>query len=171
MKAKCVVCDNIFTKSPSDKTVTCSPACRSKRRSQMLSGRSVSIGTREKLSDRARKIGYSENLRRGTPAAQASPKAGRFTTNSSAKSWVLISPDNRRFECTNLNEWIRQNIHLFDCELTDQNVNRISNGFRVVKQNIKRQRKSGLTYKGWSVAAWNDLKNAEKEKDSNENQS
>lgn len=167
MKTKCVVCGGWFKKSPSDKTVTCSPACRSKRRSQMLTGHAVSADTREKISKRAKQWGYTDNLRRGTPAAQASPKSGRFTTNSSAKSWVLISPDNRRFECTNLNEWIRQNIELFGCELTDRNVGRIASGFRVIKRNIKRGR-GGQTYKGWFLEDWDDLKNVEKEKKTHE---
>ena len=169
MKTKCVICGKWFTKSPSDRIVTCSPACRSKRRSQMLTGRVVSTETREKISERAKQRGYTENLRHGTPAAQASPKSGRFTTNYSAKSWILLSPDGRRFECTNLNEWIRQNIHLFDCELTDTNVARISSGFRVIKRNIKRGR-GGKTYKGWTLEGWNDLNNLEMGKATNENQ-
>lgn len=169
MKTKCVVCGGWFKKSPSDKTVTCSPACRSKRRSQMLIGRAVSAATREKISAHAKMHGYTENLRRGTPAALASPKAGRFTTNSSAKSWILLSPDGRRFECTNLNEWIRQNIELFYCESTDENVGRIASGFRVIKRNIKRGR-GCQTYKGWTLEGWNDLKNIERKK-TNENQS
>lgn len=136
----------------------------------MLAGHSVSDSTREKISERAKQWGYTDNLRRGTPAAQSSPKAGRFITNSSAKSWVLISPDSRRFECTNLNEWIRQNIELFGCELTDENVGRIASGFRVIKRNIKRGR-GGQTYKGWSLDDWDERKNVEKEKQSYENQS
>lgn len=133
----------------------------------MLTGHSVSDSTREKLSERARQRGFTDNLRRGTPAAQASPKAGRFSTNSSAKSWTLISPDNRRFECTNLNNWIRQNIDLFGCELKDENVYRISAGFRTVKRNIKLN-KSGQTYKGWTLESWNDLKNFEKENENDD---
>lgn len=172
MQTKCVVCGKCFTKSPSDKTVTCSAACRSKRRSQMLTGRGVSAVTREKISERAKQRGYTDNLRRGTPAAQASPKSGRFTTNSSAKSWILLSPDGRRFECTNLNEWIRHNVELFNCELTDENVSRIASGFRVIKRNIKRGR-GCQTYKGWTLESWNDLKNIDidREKNTNENQS
>ena len=113
----------------------------------MLTGHSVSDTTREKLRERARQR--------------------RFSTNSSAKTWTLISPDGRRFECTNLNNWIRQNIDLFGYELTEENVHRISAGFRVVKRNIKRQ-KSGQTYKGWTLGNWGDLKNVEKE-NKNEN--
>ena len=133
----------------------------------MLTGHSVSDATREILRVHAKQRGFTDNLRRGTPAAQASPKAGRFTTNSSAKAWTLISPDGRRFECTNLNNWIRQNIDLFGCELKDENVYRISAGFRTVKRNIKLN-KSGQTYKGWTLESWNDLKNFEKENENDD---
>lgn len=162
MEAKCVVCGRIFSKSPSSDVVTCSPECSRKRRSEVLKGHKVSESTREKIRSAAKSRGYTDNLAKGTPAAQKSPKGGRFDTNSSAKSWTLVAPDGRFFQCTNLNNWIRSNIELFDCDLTDENVNRISAGFRTIKRNIKTNR-SGQTYKGWTLEDWDDTKNAEKE--------
>lgn len=165
MQAKCIVCGREFTKSPSDNVLTCSPECSRKRRSEVLTGHSVSNEAREKISQAAKERGFTENLAKGTPAAQNSPKGGRFETNSSAKSWVLISPDGREFTCTNLNNWIRAHADLFETEPTDKNVRRISAGFRVIKRNIKLNR-GGQTYKGWTVADWDDRKNHEIEKES-----
>lgn len=162
MIAKCIVCGKEFIKSPSDNIVTCSSECSRKRRSEVLQGHSVSVVTRNKISTAAKKRGSTDNLKKGTPAAMNSPKAGRFDTNSSAKSWVLVAPDGQTFECTNLNNWIRKHIEMFDCDLTDENVARISAGFRTIKRNIKTNR-SGQTYKGWTLKNWDDTKNVDKE--------
>lgn len=164
MKVKCTVCGRLFTKSPSANIVTCSPKCSRRRRSAALTGHEVSEQTKQKISIAAQARGFTENLAKGTPAAQASPKGGRFESNASAKSWALTSPDGRTFTCTNLNNWIRLHAELFGMEPTDENVKRISAGFRVVKRNIKLNR-SGQTYKGWRIDSWDDRKNFEIEKE------
>lgn len=161
MQSKCIVCGKLFTKSPSNRVVTCSRECLRIRRSEVLSGHPVSDSAKEKISSAAKQRGFTDNLAKGTPAAQNSPKGGRFDTNASAKSWVLISPDNQRFNVINLNNWIRNNINYFDCEPTDKNVLRIAAGFRVIKRNIKLNR-GGQTYKGWTIEKWNDLRNCER---------
>lgn len=163
MKCKCAVCGKLFQKSPSDWVVTCSRECLRIRRSGMLAGHAVSDKTRQKISSAAKKRGFTENLAKGTPAAQRSPKGGRFNTNSSAKAWTLLSPDGRIFTCTNLNNWIRTHAELFGIEPTDENIRRVSAGFRVIKRNIKLNR-GCQTYKGWTISDWDDRKNIEKEK-------
>lgn len=166
MKCKCIICGALFTKSPSDNVVTCSPECSRKRRSEILTGHAVSDSTRAKISSAAKQRGFTENLAKGTPAAQNSPKGGRFDTNASAKTWTLVAPDGRQFECTNLNNWIREHADMFEIEPTDENVRRVSAGFRIIKRNIKLNR-SGQTYKGWTIADWNDRNNFEIEKEKN----
>ena len=161
MQCKCIICGTGFTKSPSDNVLTCSPECSRRRRSEALTGHSVSDETRQKISSAARERGFTENLAKGTPAARNSPKGGRFDTNASAKSWTLTSPDGRQFTCINLNNWIRTHADLFGMEPTDDNVRRVSAGFRVIKRNIKRNR-GGQTYKGWRIDDWDDRKNHEK---------
>lgn len=164
MKCKCIVCGAVFTKSPSANIVTCSPACLRRRRSEVLTGHAVSDAARAKISNAATQRGFTDNLSKGTAASQSSPKGGRFESNASAKSWTLTSPDGRTFTCTNLNNWIRLHAELFGMEPTDENVKRISAGFRVVKRNIKLNR-SGQTYKGWRIDSWDDRKNFEIEKE------
>ena len=161
MQCKCIICGTMFNKSPSDNVLTCSPECSRRRRSEALTGHSVSDETRHKISSAATERGFTENLAKGTPAARNSPKGGRFDTNASAKSWTLTSPDGRQFTCTNLNNWIRTHADLFGTEPTDDNVRRVSAGFRVIKRNIKRNR-GGQTYKGWRIDDWDDRKNHEK---------
>lgn len=169
MQAKCIVCGREFTKSPSDNVLTCSPECSRRRRSEVLAGHSVSDEAREKISRAAKERGFTKNLAKGTPAARKSPKSGRFETNASAKAWSLISPDGRQFDFTNLNNWIREHADLFGEEPTDDNVRRISAGFRVVKRNIKLNR-GCQTYKGWTVVDMDDRKNYEIERSRYENQ-
>ena len=116
----------------------------------MLKGHKVGAETREKMSKAAKDNGLTENLKKGTPAALASPKGGRFETNSSAKDWTIMSPDGKVYTIVNLKNWIRQNIELFGDNLTDADVERISSGFRVINRNARRG-KGTVTYKGWSV--------------------
>lgn len=162
MKSTCIICGATFTKSPSDNVLTCSPECSRKRRSEVLRGHSVSDETRQKISSAAKGRGFTENLSKGTRAAQSSQKGGRFETNASAKTWTLISPDGIQYTCTNLNHWIRTYAELFGVEPTGENVRRISAGFRVIKRNIKLNR-GCQTYKGWTAADWDELNNHEKE--------
>lgn len=161
MIKKCIVCGRGFKASPSDEIVTCSPECRSKRRSQVLKGHKVTDEVKAKMSEAAKKRD-SENLKKGTPAAQKSPKGGRFETNSSAKDWTIMSPEGEIYNIINLKHWIRQNQEKFGDDLCEADINRISSGLRVVAKNT-RTGKGCTTYKGWSVLHTGS-KNVEKEK-------
>lgn len=158
MIKKCVECGAEFSASPSSNKITCSKVCQSKRRSRLLTGRNVSNDTKKKISKAAKKRGYTDNLKKGTIIAMASEKAGRNEKNSSAKSFVLIAPDGRQFNVTNLRNWIRNNIDMFNCANTDENIDKISHGFYTVKRNIKSNTR-GQTYKGWTIVDWDDRKN------------
>lgn len=151
MIKKCIVCGEEFKASPSDKIVTCSKECLKIRRSQISRGKKMSETAVERMSARAKSRGFTDNLKKGTQAAMASPKAGRFETNVSAKSWILISPSGERYECRNLMCFIRKNPHLFCIDgSNDDEVRRISAGFRTIKRNIRLNRK-GQTYLGWTL--------------------
>jgi len=54
------------------------------------------------------------NLRKGTPAAQASPRAGPFETNINAKSWIVVAPDGEEYRVRNLRLWCEQHADLFE---------------------------------------------------------
>lgn len=150
MIKKCIICGSEFKCSPSDKIVTCSPECRSKRRSAVLKGHSVSDKTRKKLSQKALQHDRSAILCRGTPAAQKSPKSGRFDTNINAKDWIIISPTGEKYECHSLKNFIRKNPKLFDIDGSDKEVYRISKGFYTIKRNTMLNRR-GQSYYGWTV--------------------
>lgn len=96
-------------------------------------------------------------------AAKKSPLAGRFETNSSAKSYTLVSPDGIKIDVTNLRKWVRENAGLFEVEPTDENVSRICGGFYTIAKNIRKGIR-GQTYKGWSIVVKDRRKNCQKRK-------
>lgn len=117
----------------------------------MLTGREVKGETREKLSEKAKERGFTDNLKKGTPAARSSPKSGRFETNVSAKEWILLSPEGTEYKCRNLKNFIRTNPVLFGIDGSDDKaVERVAAGFRTIKGNILHSRR-GQTYHGWTV--------------------
>lgn len=161
MIKKCVECGAEFNAPPSSKKITCSSECSKIRRSKLLKGHFVSAETKNKLSKSAKSKGFTPNLQQGTKAAMNSEKAGRTETNSSAKTFVIVSPIGKIYTVTNLMHWIRNNIKLFNCKLTDENVSKIAHGFYTIKRNIKKNQR-GQTYKGWTIIEWDDRKNIEK---------
>ena len=96
----------------------------------------------------------------GTEAAKNSPLAGRLETNSSAKSYTLVLPERTKIDVTNLRQWVRENAELFGFEPTDENVQRICNGFYTIAKNIRLCRR-GQIYKGWTIVT-DRRKNCEK---------
>lgn len=123
MIKKCVICGEEFNSPPSAKTVTCSPACRSARASKFAKSHKMSAESRKKISDfaKANRSDLSSIQEMGTIAAAKSPKGGRFETNSSAKTYILISPTGEEIEVTNLQKWAREHCELFGFEPSDKN--------------------------------------------------
>lgn len=161
MIRKCTECGAEFKCSPTDKKVTCSLECSRKRRSRLLQKHQVTDEAKAKMSKSAKAQDRSENLSKGTPAAMHSPKAGRFVTNSSAKVWVLLSPEGIRYRCINLMQFIRDHAADFGIPADDdESVRRIHCCFRNVKQMMKRG--NGCTIYGWELLEWDDRKNCEK---------
>ena len=158
----CLECLQPFNCPPSAKTVTCSKACSKARRSKVLAGHAVSEQTRDKIRAKA-KTQNRPQLQNGTPAAQASPKSGRFTTNSSAKSWTLIAPDGMQYKCTNLNKFIREHAAIFGISGDDKSVSRIAQGFTILKAGIKKGTRSTCNG-GWRILFMHgdDVKNCQK---------
>lgn len=142
----CIVCGKAFACPPSDKTVTCSPECRSKYASMRKRGKSFSAETRAKISASAKGRDMSGIQEAATTAALKSPKSGPFETNVNAKSWRLISPEGKEYRCRNLNLWVRSHTELFGVESTKDNCARIRAGLQQAKSG-----KRASTYKGWQV--------------------
>ena len=121
----------------------------------------MSDETRINMSISAKERGVKPPEGVGTEAAKTSPKGGRFTTNSSAKEWVLISPNGVRYCCTNLKQFIREHAADFGISADDDNgVARVHANFRTGKRNAKAG-KPHLIY-GWALLDWDDRKNCEK---------
>ena len=160
MIKKCVICGRDFYSPPSAKTVTCSPACRSER-ARRAASRKRPEEVKAKISATAKGRDMSAIQGRGTEAAKNSPLAGRFETNSSAKTYTLVSPEGVKVEVTNLRQWARENSEFFGFDPTDENVQRICNGFYTIAKNIRLCRR-GQTYKGWTIIVTDRRKNCEK---------
>lgn len=160
MIKKCVICGGEFTCSPSDKKVTCSPACRSER-ARRAASRKRPEEVKAKISAAAKGRDMRAIQEIGTEAAKKSPLAGRFETNSSAKSYTLVSPEGTKIDVTNLRQWARENSEFFGFDPTDENVKRICNGFYTIAKNIRNCHR-GQTYKGWTIIVEDRRKNCEK---------
>lgn len=150
MIKKCIVCGKEFKAPPSAKKITCSKECLKIRRSQINRGKKMSEASVERMSAWAKSQGFTDNLKKGTQAAMASPKSGRFETNVSAKDWILISPFGETYKCHSLTNFIRKNPQLFDIDGSDEEVNRVAAGIRSIKGNMKHNRR-GHSYHGWTL--------------------
>lgn len=146
-----------------------------KKLSEIHKGHEVTEETRRKISEKAknpeRLPQQQESVKKATAAAQKSPLSGRFETNVNAKEWVLMDPTGKTYKCTNLRNWIRNNIELFtDIENAADDpkiVDRICHGLGTAKRNTIAE-KSGTTWYGWSVIGWGDnLSNLQKQKKKN----
>lgn len=157
MIKNCLVCGKEFQASPSAKKVTCSKECLKIRRSQISRGKKMSETAVERMSARAKSRGFTDNLKKGTQAAMASPKAGRFDTNINARDWILISPFGETYKCHSLTNFIRKNPQLFDIDGSDEEVNRVAAGIRTIKGNMKHNRR-GHSYHGWTLELPSDDK-------------
>ena len=164
MIKKCLVCGaDFYVRGPSDKIVTCSPACKKIRRSQILKGHQVDPETRKAIGEAAKKHFRPDMWKNGVEAGKIAPKTGRFETHSSAKRWTLLSPDGRMYKCTNLDKFIRDHADLFGIDGTDDNaVHRISSGFVQLKKGLKTGRRITCN-KGWKILPNGDeLKNCQR---------
>lgn len=163
MIKKCVVCGKEFKASPSAKIITCSKECLKIRRGQVSRGRKMPQAAIERISEVAKARGLTDNLKKGTLASMKSPKSGRFDTNINAKDWTLISPSGEMYKCHSMTNFIRKNPQLFDIDGSDEEVNRVAAGFRVIKANTKFNRK-GQSYHGWTVEIPQNEKNEKESK-------
>ena len=81
----------------------------------------------------------------GTPAAQKSPKSGKFLTNVNAKDWHLISPDGKEYKFHSLNFWLRENgDKLFGCVPDSKEFKNVSTGLSGAKRAML-----GRNYGSW----------------------
>ncbi len=163
----CVVCGSSFESPPSDKTVTCSPDCRSIRaRSALAQRRAVDPGVMRTTSESAKKR-YIDPVRReaarlsaklASDAALLIPEGQRGPQNRTSKNWVLIDPDGNHIEVTNLQDWAREYYDFFepDSDDIDASANRIRCGFQAIAcymRGVPSRTRPVTSYKGWGLYA------------------
>lgn len=149
MVKRCVVCGAEFSAPPSSKKITCCASCSSvrKRASHLNKSNVWTASSRRALSQNP-----SPNLAKGTPAAMASPKAGRFVTNVNAKDWHISSPDGTDYYFRSLALWTREHCSLFSLPSTDANARKIAQRFRDLKASaLGKPYSRSKSYHGWSI--------------------
>ena len=146
----CPVCRKLFPSPESDKTVTCSKECSAEWKRRMHEG--VSNKWNEASKAKKREQGQTENLKMGTPAAMASPIAGRFETNQEAKIWTLVDPSGNEIVVRNLLMWARENTDKFFKPKGDKSAEQVVHGFYAIAQTLRGKRKTpATTYFGWTL--------------------
>lgn len=170
MIRNCVVCGGVFKCRPSDKIVTCSPACKGTRLQAQMTARNAAIKNIKQcvvcgkdfqapLSSTKVCCGRNcESQRRSAAALEkleihqnalkkgiaASPILQPNENHCNAKEWVLISPAGERFECRNLAHWARENIG-------EEWKNFRAGISRVLATLLGKTKRPYRHYKGWTV--------------------
>ena len=146
----CPVCGKLFPSPASAKTVTCSKECSAEWKSRTHDG--VSNKWNEDSKSKKQEQGQTDNLKLGTPAAMASPIAGRFETNQMAKVWTLIDPLGNEIVVRNLLMWARENTERFGKPEGDKSAMQIESGFKAIALTLRGKRKApAMTYFSWTL--------------------
>ncbi len=146
----CPICRKLFPSPASDKTVTCSKVCSSEWK--RMTHERVSNQWGEEARKRKHQEGQTDNLKMGTPAAMASPIAGRFETNREAKIWHLVDPSGNEIIVRNLLMWARANTDRFGKPEGDKSAKQIADGFKAIALTLRGKRKHpAMTYFGWTL--------------------
>lgn len=167
MKKTCVICGSTFYAPASDKKVTCSPLCRSKRAAiSAKNGHKWSKSAKDRRAKDASVVKQMREMQQiGVAAALSIPEGQRGPQNRSSKVWELIDPDGNHIHVTNLLDWARKHYTYFepDCPDPDAAALRISYGFRAIAGSMRgcRSRKHPIrSYKGWGLARLPECKQA-----------
>lgn len=157
----CIICGAEFKASPSDKKVTCSPACRSIRAAQ--SAKTAKRAWSEAAKQRRRddpdiQRQMSDLQAPGVTAALSLPEGQRGPQNRESKVWILIDPEGNHIRVKNLLDWARHNYTLFEPESADPEkaAVRIRTGFGAIASSmrgVKCRKRPVSSYKGWGLYA------------------
>lgn len=132
-KKQCVVCGKYFYASPSSKKKTCSVECEKKNRAK-----------------RGQEPTSMMALAKAHKAARSSLNSAPVETNARAKSWVIVSPEGKKYEINNLALWARENEAIIP-----SSPKLFAAGIRDVKKTMEGRKKKGAhQYKGWTLEAF-----------------
>lgn len=128
----CVICGKKFLSSPSARVSTCGdPTCTA----TFNRGISFAVGSAKYLSD-YKKTTQPEHL-------------------PQSKSWVLQAPNGKIYECTDLSNFVRENLDLFDNKRHSQICNELyCLKASILGTNAPRRRRS--EWHGWKVLSWGE---------------
>lgn len=144
----CVICGSEFATPPSSKKVTCSKSCQIERARRANTGlpRRWSAEKKTNLS----RLGQTDNLKKGTVAAQKSTIAGPFETHRNALIWVIRSPEGVTYTVRNLSLWIREHI-----DFLPGTVAQARSGLMQIKRCMEGKTKRQVSsWKGWTLVRW-----------------
>lgn len=149
MIKKCAVCGTEFYAPPSSKKITCGKECSAIRKRTTHMGKSNVWNEKSRSKLRGK---YTDNLKKGTPAATKSPNSGRFETNVNAKRWHIKSPEGVEYRFRSMMNWARKNCGLFGFETSDKNALKIATAFSNLKSCMLGKSKNRMqTYKDWII--------------------
>ena len=149
MIKQCTICGTQFTCYPSDNKTTCgSTDCTKEQR------RRSHIGKRNKWTEESKQQlsakGKTDNLLRGTLAAQQSPLSGAFETNQNALIWTLQAPDGTTHVVRNLALWLREH-----ADILDGTPEQARAGLMQIKRSMEHKTKRPVRqWKGWRLLKW-----------------
>lgn len=159
MRRTCVICGREFTCSPSDKIVTCSPACRSERARRAVLKRGPITYTEEMRQRRREDPRAQSHIKTMQPiavaAAQQLPGNQRGIQNRTSKLWLLVDPDGAKHAAININEFIRAHAEDFGIRADDDRaVHNVYSGFVHVSRTLAGRHKGRpvTTCKKWGLA-------------------
>lgn len=159
MQRICVICGRAFTCSPSDKTVTCSPACRSERARRAVRKRGPITYTeemRQRRREDPRVQAHMEELQPlAVAAAQQLPGGQRGIQNRTSKLWLLVDPDGGKHAAINITEFIRVHAEDFGIRADDDRaVHNVYSGFVPISRTLAGRNKGRPVYhcKGWGLS-------------------
>jgi len=135
-KRTCVVCGILFPVPKSSDKICCSPQCSKKHRQQLQAAGVYKKANKKWQSER--KIYEQTHMGDKHP---------------NAKFWRLQSPEGHVYEVTNLKDFIRQNIGLFDGSTVKQAYDGI---VKLKASKLGKRKKPSYTYKGWQLVNYCD---------------
>ncbi|MGO0058670.1 hypothetical protein ACTID9_01155 [Brevibacillus fluminis] len=113
---------------------------------QIGKGKQWGEASKKALAER----GQTPNLKKGTPAAQRSPKSGPFETNRNALIWTIRSPEGATYTFRNLNLWLREN-----ADVLPGTVDQARAGFGQIKRSrLGKTKRPVGSWKGWTLVCW-----------------
>lgn len=158
MIKQCVICGKKFKSPPSDKVVTCSPACRSERARRSAIARGNIFQTPENIRKRQESPKRKAHIKRlqviASNAAMELPGGQKGIQNRTSKLWILVDSSGNKHAAINLTQFIRDNAEAFGITPCDErSIHNIEIGFCAVSRTVSGRNKNRPVYhcRNWGL--------------------